>query len=221
MKKYFVILFSLSLSLFMLLAAGCKKAEEPAAPKTVVPEKASEVKESNDYFQRAYDSFVKKDFKAAANDIKGGAEILRKDAEQATAEGKKALMKSVDELEQLAKDVETGVAVSDKKLKSAFARAEQALAENNYLKASKEWTKQKTKETGNALEQAALHLEKAAQWAGTALSIGTADAIQNARSIAGKLMQNVGVGYKDVGKGIEILGTEIARTGKEIESENK
>ena len=222
MKKHFVILLSVSLSLFMVIAAGCKKGEQPPeAPTAVVPEKAPEVKESSDYFQKAYDSFVKKDLGAAASDIKAGAEILRTDAEQATAEGKKALMKSVDELEQLAKDVETGVAVSDERLKGTFARAEHALAENNYLNASKEWTQQKTKETGNALEKAASHLEKAAEWAGTALSIGTADAIKNARAIAGNLMQNVGVGYEDVGEGIKILGAEIAKTGKGIESKNK
>lgn len=222
MKKCFVVLLSLFLSLSFFMAAGCKKGEESAeAPKPEAPVKASEVKENDDYFQRAYDSFVKKDLKASATDIKEGAEILEQEAEQATADSKKALSKSAHELEQLAEDVETGTAISENKLKGIFARAEQALAEQNYLKASEAWTQKKTKETGSALENAALHLERAVQWTGTVMSIGTASALNNARNISGKLMQDVGWGYEDVAEGIKALGDEISETGKNIESANR
>ncbi|HED00213.1 MAG TPA: hypothetical protein ENN18_07510 [Proteobacteria bacterium] len=75
------------------------------------------------HFQKAQESFLKKDFKAAASEIRKGAAFLKTEAGHATEDGKKVLMASVRELEKLAGDVEKGTVTSVKDLKDAFARA--------------------------------------------------------------------------------------------------
>jgi hypothetical protein len=222
MKNFLVMLLSLFLSLTFLLIVGCKKGDETAeAPKPPIPVKASEVKGTDEHLQKAHEFFLKKDFKAAAPEIQKVVELMKQEAERATKEGKKTLTASANELEQLAKDVEKGDVTSEKKMKNAFARAEHALAEYHYLKASEQWAKKETKETGRALKNAAQHLEQAAKWAGHEQETGIVDVINSTRSIAGKLIEGTGWVSEEVGEGLKNLGAEISEAGKKIEPNKK
>jgi hypothetical protein len=228
MKKIFVILLSLSLALSFSLIVGCKKAEEPAeapkpaeAPMSPAPVQAPEAKGTDEHFQKAHEFFLKKDMKAAASEIQKAAEMMKQEAEKATEEGKKGLMTSVNELEKLAKDVETGKEISEKKMKDVFAKAENALAKHYYLKASEQWTKKEAKGTGSALKNATLHLENAAKWAGHTLEAGAADVIEGVRIIAGKLKEEAKLGAEEVDKAIKDLGAEISKLGKKIGPKKK
>ena len=219
MNKFLVILLSLLLFASLSISIGCKKAEKPAeAPKPaeeVAP--APKVKGTESHFQRAHESFLKKDFGAAATEIRKAADFLKEEAGKATGEGKKALEASIHELGQLAKDVEKGAVTSEKKIKDTFARAEHALAKHNQLKASESWAKKETKETGHALKNATRHLKQAAKWSGHELEKGTIDVINGARLVAGKLIEGAGWGTEEVGKGITGIGNEISKLGKKIE----
>jgi hypothetical protein len=228
MKKIFVILLSLSLALSFSLIIGCKKAEQPAeapkpaeSPMAPEPVQAPEAKGPDEHFQKAHELFLKKDMKAAASEIQKAAELMRQEAEKATEEGKKGLMASVNELEKLAKDIETGAVIPEKKMKDVFAKAEHALANYNYMKASEQWTKKEAKETGNALKNATLHLENAAKWSGQTLETGVADVIEGVRIIAGKLKEEAKLGAEEVDKAIKDLGAEILKLGKKIEPKKK
>ena len=71
-------------------------------------------------FQKAHESFLKKDFKASAAEIRKGADFLKKEAGAAGDEGKKMLTASARELDKLADSVEKRTVKSDKNLKAHF-----------------------------------------------------------------------------------------------------
>jgi hypothetical protein len=175
------------------------------------------VDEPEFHFQKAHEFFLKKDFKAAASEIRKGAAFLKLEAGRSTAEGKKALAASADELGKLADDVQKGTVASEKQLKDAFARADHALANHHYLKASEYWAKKDEKKAGHALKAAAQHLEQAAAWSGHKLEAGALDVIDGVRAGAGKLTEGTGWAADEVGKGIDDLGKEISKLGKAIE----
>ncbi|TSA11209.1 MAG: hypothetical protein D4R73_04150 [Deltaproteobacteria bacterium] len=168
-------------------------------------------------FQKAHESFLKKDFKAAASEIRKGAAFLKTEAGHATEDGKKVLMASVHELEKLAGDVEKGTVTSAKDLKDVFARAYHALANNYYLKASEDWAKKEAKDTGQALKAAAVQLEHAMAWSGHKVETGAAEVIKGAHVVAGKLIKGAGWVPEEVGNGIELVGKEVEKFGTYIQ----
>jgi hypothetical protein len=175
------------------------------------------VDEPEVHFQKAHEFFVKKDFKAAASEIRKGAAFVKLEAGRSTAEGKEALAASADQLGKLADDVEKGTATSEKQLKDAFARADHALANHHYLKASEYWAKKDATKTGHALKAATQALEQSAGWSGHKLEAAAVDVIEGVRAGAGKLTEGSGWAADEVGKGIDDLGKEISMLGKAIE----
>ncbi len=167
-------------------------------------------------FQKAHESFLKKEFKASADEIRKGSAFLKKEAQSANGEGKKELTASIQELGKMADDIEKGAVKSDKNLKDAFSRAEHALANNYYLKASDSWSKKETKEAGHALNSAAEHMEQAANWSGHKLDTGSSEAVRTGREISGKLVQGTGYVSEEVGKSLKSMGDAISRFGKKI-----
>jgi hypothetical protein len=206
---------------------GCKKsarAAELSDPDDIkVPEGYVVVEEDvllqfvdspGEHFHKARQSFLKKDFKAAAEDIRKGAAFLRLQAARATNEGKKGLMASVAELEKLANDVEKGTVTSAKTLDRAFARAHHKLAQHHYLKALDYKAKKDTKRLGHSLKAAAVHLEHGFAWAGHELEAGTVKVVRTALDLGGKLIEGTGWITEEVGKAIEYIGQEIKKLGK-------
>jgi hypothetical protein len=186
-----------------------------------VEKSAPEVEGTASHFQKAHEFFLKKDMKSAASEIRKGAVVLKKEAGNATEEGKKVLTASIQELEKLANDVEKGTVRSEKKLKDAFARADHALAQHHYLKASESWAKKETKSTGNSLKAAAQYLEQAAKWSGQKLEAGASEVVKGARSAADKLVKGTKWVAEEVSKGIKDIGNEISKLGEKIKPEKK
>jgi hypothetical protein len=208
-KTFFLIVFIGFLMTTWAFSPGSK------AQTSQTPSVKAEEPESS--FQKAEEFFLKKDLKAAASEIRKGAGFLKKKVKEASKEGKEGLKASVQELEKLARDVEKGTVTSEEKLKDTFARSYQALAHHQYLKASESWTKKKTKETGQALTDAAQYLEQTARWSGRKLETGTAEVVNYARMVGGKLIKGTGYGVEEVGKGIEEIGRELSKLGKKTE----
>jgi hypothetical protein len=208
-KTFFLIIFICFLVITWAFSPGSK------AQASQTPSVKAEEPESS--FQKADEFFLKKDLKAAAAEIKKGAEFLKKKTKEASKDGKEGLKASVQELEKLAKDVEKGTVTSEKKLKDTFARSDQALANHHYLKASEFWAKKKTKETGEALTAAAQYLEQTARWSGSKLETGTAEVVNYVRTVGGKLIKGTGYGAEEVGKGIKEIGNELSKLGKKTE----
>lgn len=202
-------------------AAGAVKPALPKAPDgyVIVEEDVlTHFDESpSEHFHKAKQDFIKKDFKAAADEIRKGQAFIRLRAARATEEGKKGLIASVAELEKLANDVEKGTVTSAKTLDDTFARAHQALAKHHYLKAMEYKAKNDVRRTGHALKAAAIHLEHGFTWAGRELEAGTVKVIKDTGLLAGKLVEGTGWVAEEVGKVIEKIGLEVDKLGKVVE----
>ncbi len=205
----------LMVGLFAFLSFN-QAAFTPVAYSQTAQEAQGQAAQPTSDFQKAHESFLKKDFKASAAEIRKGADFLKKEAASARDEGKKALTASVHELDKLADEVEKGVVKSDGKLKGAFSRTEHALANNYHVKATDSWAKKEIKETGHALKSAAEHMEQAANWSGHKLEAGTSKAIKVAREVSGKLVEGAGYVPEEVGKGLKSMGEAISGFGKKI-----
>lgn len=170
-----------------------------------------------EHFHKARQSFLKKDFKTSAEEIRKSAAFLKLQAARATEEGKKGLDDSIAGLETLADDVEKGTVTSAKTLDQAFARAHQRLARHHYLKAAEYKAKKDTKRVGHELKAATLHLENGLAWSGHETEAGMAAVLRGTADLAGKLVKGTGGLTEDAGKGIDAVGGEIAKLGKAIE----
>ena len=168
------------------------------------------------HFKRAHESFIKKDMKTAAAEIRQSAAFLKHEEERATGEGKRDLSASTRELEKLADDVEKGTVTSVKSLDNAFSHAYYALARYHYLNASESWAKKAAKDTGHDLKAASDDLEHGLAWSGHKAEAGTKAAIKDARHVSGKLLKGAGWASSEVDKGIEDMGREIDKFGKKV-----
>lgn len=182
----------------------------------VVNEWAAYPDEPDQHFRRASDNFAKKDYRAAAAEIRKGVAFLRLEAGRATADGKAALQSSAQELSQLADKVEKGAVRDASELNQPFAKANHALAQAHYRNASESWARKAVDATGYELKAAASDVEKAFAWAGQKVEAGTSDVINDTRLVARKLNTGAVHGAEEVGKSIDALGHEIERLGSKI-----
>jgi hypothetical protein len=195
----------------LMLLFGATFLFSPAPSAQAARESSVKADDPASHFQKADELFLKKDLKAAASQIRKGAGLLRRKAKSATEDSKESLKASAQELEKLAKDVETGGVTSEKQLKDAFARSYHALSDSEYRRASESWTKKKTRETGQALTNAAQDMEQAAKWSGRELEADTADSIGYARAVGGKLVKGAGWTADEVDKGIKGIGSALSK----------
>ena len=163
---------------------------------------------------------MKKDLKRAASEIRKGAGFLKQKAKSATKDSKEGLNTSAQELEKLANDVERGGVTSEKQLKDTFARSYHALSNYEYRRASESWAKKKTRETGQALTNAAQDMEQAAKWSGRELEADTADTIGYARVVGGKLEKGAGWTEDEVDKGIKGIGSALSKFEENMKSKD-
>ena len=212
--------FFLMAGLFAFLFFNQTAMTHAAYSQTTQTAQAQTVEPASD-FKKAHESFIKKDFKASAAEIRNGADFLKKEAESAGNEGKEMLTASAAELDELADKVEKGAVKSDKEMKAAFSRAEQAAAKNDYVKATDSWTQKKARETGEAIKTAAYHMEQAADWSGHKLKSGASRAIKKGRELSGKLIKGAGYVPEEVGKGLKNMGDAISGFGKKLLPDKK
>lgn len=169
-------------------------------------------------FHRARELFLKKDAKAAAQEIRKGAFFVRMEAARGVDKvDKDVLMASVNELRKLADDVERGTVVSAKRLGEAFARAHYRLVKHHHAKAKAIRAKGENRRAGHELRAAAHHLEHGIAWSGHEAERGTLDVIKGARLVAGKLVEGTGWTVAEVGKAIDDVGTEVDKLGRRIQ----
>jgi hypothetical protein len=180
-----------------------------------------EVEEPDSHFQNAREFLLKKELRAAASEMRKGVALLKQEAGSSAKDGKKDLTASIQELEKLANEVEKGALTSEKKLKDAFRRANHALANHHYLKASEYWAKKEEKKTGHALKSAAFYFEQAVVWSGHKFETEEAIVIKEIHTVAGKLIEGKKWTSEEVSKGIMNIGNEISTLGKKTEPKNK
>jgi len=223
----------LSLALVILLAgvvagplAAADTAQTAAAPpqgyvlveEDVVIVLANEAHQS---FLRASENFAKGKMKAAAAEIRKGEAYVKLEAASATAEGKKALSSSAQDLKQLADQVEKGAVKDGKVLKNTFARADYALARHHYLKAAEQWENKESQKVAYHLNATAVYIDSGQIWLTKKMHAGAADIKNEARRIAAQVTAKTGGESQELGKAIDNLGKEIEKYGKTLEPAQK
>jgi hypothetical protein len=162
------------------------------------------------HFGSALDAYLKKDYQAAATEIRKATSYVRLEAGRATSEAKHALESSVAELDTLAASVEKGAVKEEKALVKAFTNANHALALAHRVKAAESWASKEYDKAGYELKAAAHGLESAAGWAGAEAKAGAAAAVADTKALGDKLALGAWA-HEEVAKGFEALATPSMR----------
>jgi hypothetical protein len=177
--------------------------------------------EPEHYMKAAHKSFLKKDVKATAAELRKAAAFVKLEAARAADDSKTDLVASATELDKLADDVEKGAVTSVEKLDSTFARAAHALANHHHKKAEESWAKKQVKPTGHSLRAAAEYVEHGSKWTGKEVEAGSAEVLKGVREVSSKLIAGSGWVGEEVGKAIKKCGDETEKLGKWIEPAKK
>ena len=173
------------------------------------------------HFLAAAETLVKKDWKAAAMNIRKGEEYLQLERNRATVDGKKILSASIDELEAVARDVKNGSVTGSAKLQNVFSRAQNALAQTHYLNAAEKLAKNDYINAGYEMKAAANHLEKAQKWMGIEARAESAAATKEAQLVSAKLIQGSGWVRDEVSKAMDTMAKETQKLAQGIKSDQK
>jgi hypothetical protein len=173
------------------------------------------------HFTDAVASFAKRDYKAAAADIRKANSYLRLASDRATGEAREELVGSIAQLDRLAASVESGAEQGEDSMTMAFAKANHALSLAHRFKAMEAWMRSEYHESGHELEAAAHELRNAAGWLGGAAQAGALATAADSEALGNLLVtggtwsrDEVANGFKSLDNGIDALGRKIAGTGK-------
>ncbi len=173
------------------------------------------------HFGSALEAYVKKDYQAAATEIRKATSYLRLEAGRATSEAKQALETSVGELETLAASLGKETVKDEKTLVTAFTHSSHALALAHRAKAAESWVHKEYDKAGYELKAAAHGLESAANWAGAEAKTGAAAAVAETKALGAKLASGATWTREELAKGFESLGNAINALGQKIGSSKK
>lgn len=173
------------------------------------------------HFRAAIEAYAKKDYKAAATEVRKAAAYVRLESARAVGEVKKGLDAADAQLEKTAKALDQGSVKAEKDLDQTFANADHALALAHRAKAAESWAHRAYDQAGYELEAAAQGLESAASWTGAQAQAAASAAAADARALGDKLASG-GVWAKDeVTKSFESLGSALNKLGQSIGSPTK
>ena len=173
------------------------------------------------HFTDAVEAYAKKDYKAAAADIRKATSYLRLESGRAAGETKQELESSVVQLDTLAASVEKGAVKDAQSMAKVFAKANHALALEHRSKAVESWARKEYNKTGYELKAAAHGLESAAGWVDGEVKAGASATVADTRVLGDKLASGATWTRDEVAKGFESLGNSINALGEKIGSTKK
>ena len=173
------------------------------------------------HFGAAVEAFAKKEYKAAATEVRKAESYVRLESARAAGEVKKGLDGAGAALEKTAQALDKGAVKTVKEMDQVFADAHHALALAHRAKAAESWARKAYDQAGYELKAAATGLEGAAAWTGNEAKAAAAAGAADARAIGEKLASG-GVWAKDeVAKGFESLGGALNKLGHTIGAKSK
>lgn len=172
--------------------------------------------EPQHHFTNALAAYARKDYTAAAADIRKAASYLRLEAGRPAGDSKQALDSSVAELDNLAVSVDHGAIKDEHSMSHAFARADHALALEHHTKATEAWADKQYEKAGYELKAAAQSLEGAAGWAGEEVRAGASATVTDTRALGDKLASGAHWTREEVAKGLESLDNGIYKVGRKV-----
>lgn len=168
------------------------------------------------HFTSAASAYAAKDYALAAAEIRKGESYVRKEAGRATGLAKTGLADSADQLEDVARNVQTGSEQDAAVLRRAFARANQALAVQYRTLANGSWARKEYDEAGHELRSSAQSLESGADWVGAQARADASATVADTRALGDKLSSGAKWTRDEVAKGMVNLGDGIEEMGKKI-----
>lgn len=173
------------------------------------------------HFGAAVEAYAKKDYKAAATEVRKAASYVRLEAARAAGDVKKALDTANADLEKTAAALDKGAVKVQKDMEKTFAGANHALALAHRARAAESWARKSYEQVGYELKAAAHGLESGAAWVGNEAKTAASTAAADARAIGDKLASG-GIWAKDeIAKGFESLGSGLNRLGQSIGAKSK
>jgi hypothetical protein len=211
--KIFILIIALGI-VHLFSGTGLAQSQKDV-PAKVTEEKPSAATGPTEEFQKARESFLKKDLKASA------AAYFMKLQVQVEEKREQTFFASQEGLSKLAAMVEKGVVKSAQELDRAFVDAFHVLAEYHYWKALESWAKEETMKAGQELEAASAYLARGIEQAEGKMKSGVRSVIEESHLLAGKLMQGGGWAKAEAEKQIQALGGEIENLGKKLKAPKK
>jgi len=207
------------LSIAFMIAAGsaskgvCQPTQSQGESSKKVTQTDTSVK-LEQYFQKARKE-LKNNASAAGAQIHKAAALLKKEANQAQGRSKQWMLESYQELEELSARVQKGAVKTVEELDNTFSRAHAALADYYRQRASDSWTKKTVSETGQALNEAALHLESGWAWSKSKADKASEATIDSAKQVSKKIARGSGWVSTEISRSIDALEREIGKLSKD------
>ncbi len=152
----------------------------------------------------------------AAARIRDSARLMRLQLRHATANGKRALERSIRELEALADSLERGTAKSLDEVKAAFARSQHALAYHYQQRAAESRLRQNFVQAGQELQLAADNVAYGLTWVGAGVQTKSRDVLVATRDLGGALLRGAQADVQQLDAQTKALGQEIKYFGQQI-----
>jgi len=172
--------------------------------------------EPNKGFNNAKTEFLAEASKSTVFEIRRAAAFLKLEAARGRLAQLTGLDNSIEELEDLADDVENGIVTTVDQFELPFARAQLSLARFHQDMANITWKRKEYKRTGQELLAAAANLEHAAEWAGHTLDSTAQTTLADARKDAKALIEGSGWTRAQLETTVAELRSETMRVGKEL-----
>lgn len=165
-------------------------------------------------FDSARQSFLQVDLSEAAARLRRGIAAMQEQSKTATAEGRQAIRKSVEELESTAKAIEQKREQSTERLDQALARAQFALAHHHYLMAIKARNEQARQQLGQELHSATEQLQNGVTRLRVELRKKEVEIQLATKELATKLIGGGNVTHDEIGNGIDSFGDNMTNLQK-------
>ena len=164
------------------------------------------------HFRLADQAFHRKDFKAAATEIRKAVGLLKLEDTRRTPD-RQELASSVRALSQLADQVEKDSAgIPD--LNTSFATAEYALAESHCSNALSALAEQQLQATGHELQAGVLDLAQGAEWAAHGAEFDSSLVVSEALALSQQLIEGQTKARAAITHEIKSVESEIASLNK-------
>lgn len=165
------------------------------------------------YYQTTVKSYVKKDMKKTAEELRKFGSFLNSEIESSKEETKILIKASADEMEELAKKIDANAEVTRTDIDKAFARAYHRLSQKYYEASRESWVKKEVKKAGEEMNDAEQYLENGAKAINHKV---TPEVTSTFHKVVKKLSEGKDYVEDETSKAMDDLGTEIKKLGDKI-----
>lgn len=176
------------------------------------------------HFFAARDAFNKRDNDACARELRLAGDIMKRDASEAKMWTAHKLRDAGSDLDTLAERVQRGQVNSVDDINQRVEQSYNALSDFHYQLARESYERNRKSgvttgrdpETGQYLNAAANDLESWARYSGRAVEAGTRTAIDDTKSLAGKMISGAGYATERTGEALNNFGEAIKSFGRRV-----